>query len=60
MKAGNSAWFDGDLSDTHLALRKVIQSLLAKREARQRFRLHSLVLRGSLLGKGRAQSAADH
>ena len=37
-KACKSAWFNGDLPDAHLALRKVVQPLLAEREARQRFR----------------------
>jgi hypothetical protein len=32
MKAGNSPWFDGDLPDAQLALCKIVQSLLAKRE----------------------------
>ena len=45
MKAGNSAWFNGDLPDAHLALRKVVQPLLAEREARQRFRRASSGLR---------------
>jgi hypothetical protein len=54
MKAGNSTWFNGDLPDAHLALRKVVQPLLPEREARQRFRLHPLVLRRSLLGNRRA------
>src|SRR6516164_6703605 len=59
MKTSNSAGFNGNLPDAHLALRKVVQSLLAERQARQRFELNALVFRRSLLGNRRTNSAAD-